>query len=151
MGCGTSVSSAVVGLPINNDAIDGTHFALGPRLGQGGFADVVSALKITNDVLEDKGTVYAIKIMSKKKACKRKMTAEIFTERRMLSELSYPFICNSKYMFQDDENVYMVMDYAGGGDVKVRTSTPPPSYRRPTALTPPQSLCLAHAWLSFLL
>jgi serine/threonine kinase 32 len=36
----------------------------------------------------------------------------------MLEELIYPFIIRLRYCFQDDKNLYMVIDYAAGGDLR---------------------------------
>ena len=38
-------------------------------------------------------------------------------ERELLSTLMHPFICNLKYAFQDESNLYMATDYIKGGDL----------------------------------
>lgn len=39
-------------------------------------------------------------------------------ERQILTQLQNPFIVNMYYAFQDRENVYLVMDYLSGGDLR---------------------------------
>jgi len=39
-------------------------------------------------------------------------------ERRILSSLSHPFLINMNLSFQDQNNLYLVMDYLRGGDLR---------------------------------
>ena len=39
-------------------------------------------------------------------------------EKTLLSELKNEFIINMFYAFQDKENLYLVMDYKSGGDLR---------------------------------
>ena len=39
-------------------------------------------------------------------------------ERQLLSQLCSPFIINSSSQFQDRENLYLVMEYLQGGDLR---------------------------------
>lgn len=39
-------------------------------------------------------------------------------ERMLLSKLKHPFLINMYYAFQDRENLYLVMDYMRGGDLR---------------------------------
>lgn len=39
-------------------------------------------------------------------------------ERNLLSKLHHDFIVNMKYAFQDRHNLYLIMDYLGGGDLR---------------------------------
>lgn len=77
-----------------------------------------------------KGEWFALKTMKKsllvksKKWEKRKQN--IFAERNILSMIKHPFICNSYCnpynnsidAFQDEFNLYLVMDLAFGGDLR---------------------------------
>ncbi len=36
--------------------------------------------------------------------------SNIIQERRLLEEIDSPFVCNLRYAFQDDENMFMVLD-----------------------------------------
>lgn len=42
----------------------------------------------------------------------------IIQERRLLEEIDCPFVCNLRYAFQDDENLFMVLDLMLGGDLR---------------------------------
>jgi serine/threonine protein kinase len=39
-------------------------------------------------------------------------------EKELLQKLNHPFIVNMAYAFQDSENLYLVMDYLNGGDLR---------------------------------
>ena len=42
----------------------------------------------------------------------------IIQERRLLEEIDCLFVCNLRYAFQDDENLFMVLDLMLGGDLR---------------------------------
>jgi serine/threonine protein kinase len=42
----------------------------------------------------------------------------IFRERHILEEIDHPLIVNLRYAFQDDENMFMVLDLMMGGDLR---------------------------------
>ena len=56
--------------------------------------------------------------MSKLKIIERKSESSINFEREILSKLHNPFIVNMYYAFQDNDNLYLVMDYLKGGDLR---------------------------------
>lgn len=43
---------------------------------------------------------------------------QIIQERRLLEEIDSPFVCNLRFAFQDDENLFMVLDLMLGGDLR---------------------------------
>jgi serine/threonine kinase 32 len=49
---------------------------------------------------------------------KQRAVSNIIQERRLLEEIDSPFICNLRYAFQDDENLFMVLDLMLGGDLR---------------------------------
>ena len=81
-------------------------------IGKGGFGKVwkIKHLK-TNKY-------YALKEMSKLKIIEKKSENSINYEREILSKLNNPFIINMYYAFQDSDNLYLVMDYLKGGDLR---------------------------------
>jgi len=81
-------------------------------IGKGGFGKVwkIKHLK-TNKY-------YALKEMSKLKIIEKKSENSINYEREILSKLNNPFIINMYYAFQDNDNLYLVMDYLKGGDLR---------------------------------
>lgn len=64
--------------------------------------------------------------MSKLKIIDKKSEKSINSEREFLSILHHPFIVNMHYAFQDQDNLYLVMDMLSGGDLRYHISR----YRR---------------------
>ena len=56
--------------------------------------------------------------MSKVKIIDKKSEKSVLFERQVLSRLRNSFIVNLIYSFQDSENLYLVMDYLKGGDLR---------------------------------
>ena len=56
--------------------------------------------------------------MSKVKIIDKKSEKSVLFERQLLSRIRNPFIVNLIYSFQDSENLYLVMDYLKGGDLR---------------------------------
>lgn len=88
------------------------HFHLLRVVGKGAFGKV----RIVRYKKNDK--IYALKYIDKGKAIKMKATDNIIQERRLLEEISHPFICNLRFAFQDDEYLFMVIDLMLGGDLR---------------------------------
>ena len=59
-----------------------------------------------------------MKEMSKLKIIDKKSIKSIKNERDILSKIYHPFIINMYYSFQDKENLYIIMDYLKGGDLR---------------------------------
>ena len=81
-------------------------------IGRGGFGRVWKVL--------DKKTqrIYALKEMKKVKVIDKKSELSILFERELLSRLTHPFIVNMHYSFQDKDNLYLIIDYLSGGDLR---------------------------------
>lgn len=60
---------------------------------------------------------YAIKVLRKSDIVKLKQVEHTKNERAILSTVKYTFIVNLWGTFQDDANLYMVMDYVPGGEL----------------------------------
>jgi serum/glucocorticoid-regulated kinase 2 len=56
--------------------------------------------------------------MSKVKVYEKNSVASIINERKLLAQLRHPFIINMHYAFEDRENLYIIMDYLSGGDLR---------------------------------
>ncbi|KAG8287689.1 hypothetical protein J6590_031803 [Homalodisca vitripennis] len=80
-------------------------------IGRGAFGEVC--------VVKMKGTdkVFAMKILNKWEMLKRAETACFQEERDVLVYGDRRWITNLHYAFQDDNNLYLVMDYYCGGDL----------------------------------
>ena len=96
----------------SNRLVSLNAFKLGIVLGKGAFGKV--------RLVEHKATgiKYALKYVNKKRCIDSKSTTNIFRERILLQDLAHPLIINLKYAFQDDTNLYFVIDYAQGGDLR---------------------------------
>ena len=85
-------------------------------IGKGGFGKVWRVkYKKTNEL-------YALKEMSKTKIIDKKSENSINGEREFLSFLHHPFIVNMHFAFQDNDNLYLVMDLLTGGDLRYHCS-----------------------------
>lgn len=60
---------------------------------------------------------YAIKVLRKIDVVKLKQVEHTKNERAILSSVKYTFIVNLWGTFQDDGNLYMVLDYVPGGEL----------------------------------
>ncbi|KAI1314312.1 hypothetical protein EDD11_002296 [Mortierella claussenii] len=95
-----------------NGEIELSHFHLLRSVGKGAFGKV--------RVVQHKRTkeIYALKYINKAKCIRMRAVENIIQERRLLEEVEFPLICNLRYAFQDDENLFMVLDLMLGGDLR---------------------------------
>ncbi|KAG0329987.1 hypothetical protein BGZ99_009431 [Dissophora globulifera] len=95
-----------------NGEIELSHFHLLRSVGKGAFGKVrVVQHKYTKEI-------YALKYINKAKCIRMRAVENIIQERRVLEEVAFPLICNLRYSFQDDENLFMVLDLMLGGDLR---------------------------------
>ncbi len=80
-------------------------------LGVGAFGEVDLVRKI------DTGRLYAMKTLHKTDVFNRNQAAHVKAERDILAEADSEWVVKLYYSFQDDENLYFVMDYIPGGDL----------------------------------
>lgn len=85
-------------------------FELLAVLGRGGFGKVMQVKHITT------GIVYAMKILKKSELKRRRQVERTQTERTILANVRHPFIVCLYYAFQNEQKLYMVMDFVQGGD-----------------------------------
>ncbi|SCV67834.1 BQ2448_5445 [Microbotryum intermedium] len=92
--------------------VDLYHFYLLRSVGKGAFGKV--------RVVQHKQTkaLYALKYINKARISKQRAVNNIIQERRLLEEIDSPFVCNLRFAFQDDENLFMVLDLMLGGDLR---------------------------------
>jgi serine/threonine protein kinase len=64
----------------------------------------------------DEGRVYALKVLRKRDLIARRQVARTLTERRILTDVRHPFIVGLRYAFTTASKLYMVLDFARGGD-----------------------------------
>lgn len=80
-------------------------------IGKGAFGNVYLSRKKTT------GDVYAIKRLNKQQAVLKNQLTHIKAERNILASTDSPFLIRSYFSFQTKDNLYLVMEYAPGGDV----------------------------------
>ncbi|KAJ3134671.1 hypothetical protein HK101_004338, partial [Irineochytrium annulatum] len=81
-------------------------------VGKGAFGKVRIVEK------RDTKKLYALKYINKLQCIRMRAIQNIFRERAILEELSHPLIVNLRFAFQDDENMFMVIDLMMGGDLR---------------------------------
>lgn len=84
-------------------------FSIEETLGKGAYAKVVRAVK--------QGKEYAIKIISKKFIEKYEKTHEVHIERQVLTSLNHRNIIKIESTFQDQNNLYFVLEYCPNKDL----------------------------------
>eukprot|EP00501_MAST-03F_sp_TOSAG23-6_P000934 GSMAST32.ASY1.ANO1.970.1 assembled CDS len=86
-------------------------FTLIKTVGKGSFGKVMTVRK------NDTGKTYAMKVLNKEKVISRKQYAHTLSERRILEDISHPFLVGLHYSFQTRTKLYMVFDFFNGGEL----------------------------------
>lgn len=94
--------------PLTRDAFD-----LGLTLGTGSFGRV----RIVTHTIQKKTYYFALKILRKAEIIRLKQVNHIKAEKSILARVNHPFIVNLQASFQDDEYLYMLMEYVIGGEL----------------------------------
>jgi len=81
-------------------------------VGYGGFGKVWKVQHRTSKNL------FALKELSKYKIYQSRGINSVMNERNILATLDHPHIVKMHYAFQDREQLYIVMDYLSGGDLR---------------------------------
>jgi len=80
-------------------------------IGRGAFGEVrVCRKKDINDI-------YAMKVMKKSEMVKKNQVAHIRAERDVLALADNPWVVKLHFSFQDELNLYLVMEFLQGGDL----------------------------------
>lgn len=87
-------------------------FTVGDTLGTGTFGRV----RLVS--YRHKKTLYfALKMLKKSEIIRLKQVEHIKAEKAILSRIAHPFIVNLYTSFQDERNLYMLMEYVIGGEL----------------------------------
>ena len=97
---------------IDSEIVSKSSFQYINIVGRGGFGKVWKVLHKKTKKL------YAMKEMSKVKILDKKSEASVKNERTLLSKMFHPFIVNMHYSFQDSDNLYLIVDFLSGGDLR---------------------------------
>jgi hypothetical protein len=111
-------TTSIYDTTINSIEVDLSHFSR-PRevLGIGGFGLVRKVTKLTGS---DQTTCYALKSINKGMILSRQsgITAVMTELKTLILVDDCDFICRLHYAFQDIHQLYMITDYASGGDLR---------------------------------
>lgn len=91
--------------------MDRSMFTKITTIGVGAFGEVALVSKI------DTNQLYAMKTLRKADVLKRNQVAHVKAERDILAEADNEWVVKLYYSFQDNDNLYFVMDYIPGGDL----------------------------------
>ncbi|EMC94682.1 hypothetical protein BAUCODRAFT_35908 [Baudoinia panamericana UAMH 10762] len=87
-------------------------FQILTQIGQGGYGQVYLASK------KDTREICALKVMSKKLLYKLDEVRHVLTERDILTTAKSDWLVRLLYAFQDDNSIYLAMEYVPGGDFR---------------------------------
>ncbi|OBT91476.1 hypothetical protein VE01_10550 [Pseudogymnoascus verrucosus] len=87
-------------------------FQILTQVGQGGYGQVFLAQK------KDTREVCALKVMSKKLLFKLDEIRHVLTERDILTNAKSEWLVRLLYSFQDEQSIYLAMEYVPGGDFR---------------------------------
>ena len=97
----------------NPEKTDQSHFVEIRRIGKGGFGKVTLDRKLSEPM---KGKVFAKKALSKVQLIKSEGRIRIaWRERNILRIVKSPFVPRLHYAFQDEANLYLVLEFLSGG------------------------------------
>ncbi|XP_068958757.1 serine/threonine-protein kinase 32A isoform X1 [Petaurus breviceps papuanus] len=109
MGANTSSKPPVYD---ENEDVNFDHFEILRAIGKGSFGKVCIVQK------NDTKKMYAMKYMNKQKCVERNEVRNVFKELQIMQCLEHPFLVNLWYSFQDEEDMFMVVDLLLGGDLR---------------------------------
>jgi len=115
-GCSSICSSPPI--QPNPDVIDTSHFDLLKVVGKGGFGKVNAVTRRWD------GKLMAMKRMAKCQVIKKESHIRmVWTERNIMAKLSSdaqsnPFLVTLQHAFQDEKELFFVMDFMQGGDLR---------------------------------
>lgn len=96
---------------ITSNRLSSNDFTLIQIIGRGAFGEVQLVR------MKETKKIYAMKILNKFEMIRRSDTAFFWEERDIMAYTKSDWIVQLHYSFQDDKNLYMVMDYMPGGNM----------------------------------
>jgi len=88
------------------------QFHIIAQVGQGGYGEVFLARK------QETGQICALKKMRKRTLAKMDEVRHVLVERDILTATKTPWLVRLLYAFQDEQHVYLAMEYVPGGDFR---------------------------------
>ena len=89
-------------------------YELGKKLGEGAFGSVYKVKRKNSTTRE---IIRALKEISKDSICDSENEEEIRNEIEVLKNLDHPNIMKIFEFFEDENNMYLINEYCGGGDI----------------------------------
>ncbi|NWU92378.1 ST32C kinase, partial [Upupa epops] len=109
---GASASSSRRPVFDEREDVNFDHFQILRAIGKGSFGKVCIVQK------RDTEKMYAMKYMNKQQCIERDEVRNVFRELEILQEIEHVFLVNLWYSFQDEEDMFMVVDLLLGGDLR---------------------------------
>ncbi|KAL2083557.1 hypothetical protein ACEWY4_021330 [Coilia grayii] len=109
MGSGSSSKRPIFD---ENEDVNFDHFQILRAIGKGSFGKVCIVQK------RDTEKMFAMKYMNKQQCIERDEVRNVFRELEILQEIEHVFVVNLWYSFQDEEDMFMVVDLLLGGDLR---------------------------------
>ncbi|XP_067314270.1 serine/threonine-protein kinase 32B-like isoform X2 [Pseudorasbora parva] len=88
------------------------HFQILRAIGKGSFGKVCIVQK------RDSRKMYAMKYVNKQQCIERDEARNVLRELQVMRRLQHPFLVNLWFSFQDEEDLFMVVDLLLGGDLR---------------------------------
>ncbi|XP_064630521.1 serine/threonine-protein kinase 32B-like [Lineus longissimus] len=95
-----------------NGEVNFDHFQILRAIGKGSFGKVCIVQK------KDTKKMFAMKYMNKMMCVNKDAIRNVLREQEILTALDHPFIVNLWFAFQDEEDMFMVVDLLLGGDLR---------------------------------
>lgn len=90
-----------------------SDFQLIKTLGSG----FIGSVRLVRLASGNDATPFALKIMKKSVVLKKDQVDHVLQEKQLLGQVDHPFIVKMLASFQDDANLYMLMEYVSGGEL----------------------------------
>ena len=68
--------------------------------------------------VQDNSKIYAMKVINKAKIYFNKLIQSAEINRKLMELLNYKLLCKMYYAFQDTDNLYLIVEYFSGGDLR---------------------------------
>ncbi|KAI2656644.1 Serine/threonine-protein kinase 32B [Labeo rohita] len=115
-------------VPDEDEEVSFDHFQILRAIGKGSFGKCLSevlCVSVSLDGLQvcivqkrDSRKMYAMKYTNKQKCIERDEVRNVLRELQVMQRLEHPFLVNLWFSFQDEEDLFMVVDLLLGGDLR---------------------------------
>lgn len=100
-----------------NSKLSVEDFDLLKVIGKGAFGKVMLVRKKVPDNMVNANAIYAMKVLKKASVFAKNQVEHTKSERRILRDIDHPFVVRLRYAFQNEDKLYLVMDYYNGGSL----------------------------------